>query len=96
VDVCEYHPIYESFGIDPQTRFLFDSDFCAVEKLLRSDAWAMLPDIVIKTYSTKIKTLKFPSSWNAPYTVNIIIRRDRSNNLVLSKLREVLSSEKWN
>jgi DNA-binding transcriptional LysR family regulator len=90
VDICEHHPIFEEFGIEPKTSFLFDSDACAVEKLSHSDHWALLPDIVIRHYSTQIKSMGLPKSWNAPYNITMIVRRDRAKNLVFLKLKDLL------
>jgi len=90
VDICENHPIFEKFGIDVHSSFLFDSDSCAVEKLTYSDAWSLLPDVVVKYHSKKIKQLSLPLTWNAPYSVSMIMRRDRLKNAVLQKIKELI------
>lgn len=88
IDTCEHHPVFDEFQIEPKPNFLFDSDSCAVEKLIHSDAWALIPDIVVSHYSKQIQKLEMPNHWDAPYTVSVVMRRDRMRNIVLLKIKE--------
>jgi DNA-binding transcriptional LysR family regulator len=90
VDICEHHPVFDEFGITTKPSFLFDSDSCAIEKLIHSDAWAFIPDIVINHYRKKVTSLEVPKNWNAPYMVSVVMRKDRVKNVVLLKTKELI------
>jgi DNA-binding transcriptional LysR family regulator len=91
VDLCENHPIFEKYEIVPKVACLFDSDEIAIECLLRSDSWALLPDVVVKAFPKTIASLPLPKGWDAPYTVSVVIRSHRDANLALKSLREKLT-----
>ena len=56
-------------------------------------AWSLLPDVVIYKYKKEILELPLPGKWQAPYSIAIITRRDRSKNQVLLKLKTLLRNE---
>jgi DNA-binding transcriptional LysR family regulator len=96
VDVCEVHPMFEAFRIEPRIRCLFDSDDQAVESLVRTDSWALLPDVVIRTFGSRLRALAAPRGWNAPYQVSAVLRPHRSENqtmvLLIERLRALLAA----
>ena len=93
VDICEHHPVFDQFGVEVKPAFLFDSDACAIEKLIHSDAWGLIPDLVVRHYSKKITSMKTPTHWNAPYTVSFVMRRERVKNGVFLKMKEAISMQ---
>lgn len=87
VDICETHPIFARYGVTPQIRLLFDSDACAIESIVSSDSWTMIPDLVAQTYSTRVRTLHRPSDWDATFSVALVYRKDRETNPVVQAVR---------
>lgn len=90
VDICETHPIFEKFGIQPQVDVLFDDDDYALERVANSDAWTFVPDLVLKQHASQLEALPMPKGWNAPYTVAVVVSRHRADNRVLQKLKAEL------
>lgn len=90
VDLCEDHPIFDQYGIEPDVKFLFDNDDCAIQKVTRSEAWTMLPDVIVEHFSKKMKQINLPKQWSAPYTIALIFRKDRGSPVILKKLLESL------
>ena len=86
VDLCEDHPMFEKFGITPKTQVLWDSDDVAIELLRCSDAWSMLPDIVVEFHHKLIQPIDLPKGWNSPYEIALVMRSHRENNSFLSML----------
>jgi DNA-binding transcriptional LysR family regulator len=96
VDVCEVHPMFERFGVATRIRCLFDSDDQAVESLLHTDSWSLLPDLVVQTYRTSLRALPVPKGWDAPYSVAAVVRPHRTENqtilLLIARLRSLFES----
>ena len=92
VDVCETHPVFDKYGIVPDMQCLFDSDDYAIENLTHSNSWALIPDVVIQSCATKLRSLPLPRDWDAPYTISTVVRSHRSDNQVFALLRETLKS----
>lgn len=90
VDVCETHPIFSRFEIQPQVQVLFDSDDQAISKLLSSDSWALLPGLVIESTQGKLQSLATPKGWDAPYTVSLVHRRLHGDSPIVAAVKEVL------
>lgn len=82
VGICESHPMFETFGIVPDIHLSFDNDEFAVQALLASDSWAMLPEFVVAA-SPRLEALALPRGWDAPYWIAGIVRRNRESNRVL-------------
>src|SRR5262249_44916240 len=47
IDVCERHPVFDRFGIEPRVDCLIDSYELALAKVACSTAWALVPDWLI-------------------------------------------------
>ena len=96
VEICEVHPMFEKFGIEPQIRCLWESDDQAVEGVVNSDSWAMVPDYIVRRVGTKVSTLPLPRGWIAPYTISAVTRPHRADNqtllLLIERMRAVLAS----
>lgn len=88
VEVCEKHPVFSHFGIQPKVRFYFDSDDQAIECILRSDSWTLIPDICYRHYAKVIQLLHSPKGWNAPYHICSVTPHHRAHNPVLQQLEQ--------
>lgn len=91
VDICESHPVFDRYGIEPKVTCYFDSDGTAVESLESSDAWSLLPDVVLAAHRKTLISIALPKDWNAPYTISAVIRSHRESNLVLGALKVELA-----
>ena len=91
VELCEAHPIFARYGISPRIRLSFDSDSCAIERVVTSDSWTLIPDLVARAHSRQIKVLRPPVDWDAQYSVSLVFRRDREHNPILPTLRRILA-----
>jgi len=90
IDYCENHPIFETVGIKPKISQYFHSDDLCVQSLIRSEAWAMIPDIVVKQYSRDLIALPLPRQWKAPYEICSIYRKALKDRPLLHFLDERL------
>jgi DNA-binding transcriptional LysR family regulator len=86
VDLCETHPIFERYGIRPQVSLLFDHDEVAVQSLRRSDAWALLPDLVARSAGADLVALRAPAGWDASYSIACVAREKRAEDGVVAAL----------
>ena len=96
VELCEAHPVFEKHGVIPSIRFMFDSDECAIEYVLASDSWTMVPDVVAKAFSKQVRPLKLPSDWDAPYFVALVCRNGRQKHPVIQALQGVSELKAFN
>lgn len=80
VDVCDNHPMFKRFGINPKIRCFWDSDDLAIQIIKASDSWTMLPDFVIRMHPRILRSLPAPTGWNAPNTVSLIVRSASGKN----------------
>jgi DNA-binding transcriptional LysR family regulator len=86
IDLCETHPNFAKYKIIPQISCLFDSDDSAVENLKYSEAWSLLPDIVIHSCKD-IAAVPHPENWNAPYHIALVQRRRLQEPFIFSLLK---------
>ena len=92
VDLCEDHPMFEKFGIEPRTQILWDSDDVAVNLLRCSDAWSLLPDLVVEFNRKWIQSIDLPKNWSSPYEIALVMRSHRENNPFLGLLENELKN----
>ena len=96
IELCESHPVFSKFGIEPKTRFYFDSDDAAIECIINSDSWTMIPDICYRFYTKTTKLLPVPKQWNAQYNICSVIPHHRIGNpslkLLEKSIRDLLSN----
>ena len=71
IEVCEMHPVFETYGISVRTDCLVDSYRIALEKVALSNSWSFLPDWLIRE-DKRLKALSHPPGWNAPYHVTAV------------------------
>ena len=88
--------MFDKFGIAPKIRCLWESDDQAVEGVVHSDSWAMVPDYIVRSVGNKVSTLPLPRGWVAPYTIAAVTRPHRADNqtllLLVERMRAVLAS----
>ena len=92
VDLCEMHPMFERFGIEPKIRCSFDSDDLAIETLRDQESWSLLPDLVVSRYRSELTALPRPRGFRAPYRVAAVLLARRAENRTLALLVERLRS----
>lgn len=97
VEICEVHPMFDVFGIEPQIRCLWESDDQAIESVVHSDTWAMIPDYMSRAGGKQLVTLPPPRGWDAPYTISTVTRPHRADNqtllLLVERIRDVLADK---
>lgn len=79
-NICEDHPVFRKFGIIPKHTYFFDNDFVARDILLKTQGWAFLPDMIVKTFHKDLVPLPMGRGWEAPMNVSVI-----TNKLVTQK-----------
>lgn len=91
VELCEAHPIFARYGIVPKINLSFDSDACAIEKVAMSNAWTMIPDLVARGYSKRVKVISHPFDWDASYFIALVFRTDREQNPAIHAMQQELA-----
>ena len=92
VEICEVHPMFDKFGIEPTIRCQWESDDQAIEGVVHSDSWAMVPDYIVRRVGDRVRMLPVPRGWHAPYTISAVIRPHRADNQTLVQLVERMRS----
>lgn len=96
IEPCENHPALEEVGIRPRVELWFDDDTVAARRVMASDSWALMPDLVLRQFPKGLQALPLPSSWNATYTVCLLSAESRGTipplSLLEERLRGLLSS----
>jgi DNA-binding transcriptional LysR family regulator len=82
---CESHPIFKTFHMHPQESLFFDDYVVALQAIAQSDAWGLIPDILLKVTSSPFASI-IPDGWNAPLKVSAIWPRKRLITNVLYQL----------
>jgi DNA-binding transcriptional LysR family regulator len=83
---CDDHPMFLEHDIMPKFKFFWDSDLIAIELLKSGRYWSMIPDIIIEKEKS-ILPLELPKKWNAPYTINMIVHKDKPKHFVEAMLK---------
>ncbi len=68
IEICERHPVFSQYGIQPQPDCLFDNYEVAIEKVIHSYSWGFFPDLFIPRHS-QLQALQVPKGWDAPYRI---------------------------
>ncbi len=89
IDVCETHPVFSKFNIQPKANFIFDSYEVATSQLLISNHWGFFPDWILEKNSG-VCALPLPLKWNAPYHISAVWLRRRSLPRVIEKLLDII------
>jgi DNA-binding transcriptional LysR family regulator len=66
------HPIFKEHQINPRRAYNYDNDESCVKLLLKTNGWALLPDLVIKKHKKNITTLQISTRWDAPLKISLI------------------------
>lgn len=77
IENCESHPILEKLGIQSPVTLIFDSYEVAVNHLLETDCWTLLPDWEIKKAGPRRIMQVLESQPSAPIEISFIWSKDR-------------------
>lgn len=77
--------------IAPNIAFLFNGDDLAIENLKQSQAWSLLPDLVIRL-SERLAAVPHPAGWKAPYEIALICRQAQQHDVAFQMLRRALEA----
>jgi len=89
IDYQETHA-FNKIGVIPNIRNFYHSEELAIKSVLRSDMWAVVPDIVINHYGTKLVSVPLPRDWNASYEVCSIYRKAMKDRKIFSYMNSKL------
>lgn len=92
IEVCETHPVFKTFGIEPRPDCYFDSYGVAVQKILNSDSWGFLPDCIVKGNIRVLAVNMSGRDWNAPYRISALWPRERTLTPFLKSIVDKLRS----
>lgn len=85
VEPCDLHPMFDRLDIRPRITCGFDSDDQAIESLRASDAWSLLPDVVVAA-TRQIVALPSPKQWEAPYVIAALVPPHRASDMAIETL----------
>lgn len=91
VETCEQHPVFSQLGFQPKINMSFDSDHTAVQRVLSSNAWSFLPDVVVNEYSKIRPILISATAKKALYHISALVHRQNEHHTVLKKVIEALA-----
>lgn len=77
IEVCETHPIFKNFDLVPRVDCMFDSYDVAIKKMLFSNSWSLMPDIMGEYMGKEIVAIKLPKAWDATYNISILYPRNK-------------------
>lgn len=90
------HPVFKEHQITPRRSYYYDNDETCVKLLIKTNGWAFLPDLVIRTHNKNITTLDISGKWDAPLKISLIKNKiDTSSylfELIKSNLNKVITS----
>jgi DNA-binding transcriptional LysR family regulator len=84
---CDDHPMFLKYDIKPQFKFFWDSDFTAMELLKTNRYWSMIPDVIVN-HEKSLVMLEHPKDWDAPYSIHLIVHKDKPKQFVEAMLKE--------
>jgi DNA-binding transcriptional LysR family regulator len=90
---CENHPVFNEFNIQPTHTYFYDNNAISIKLLSKTDGWAFLPDIVIKSNQELITKLELPGKWNAPMKISIIKNKNRITSPMFDKFKKNLTNK---
>lgn len=86
---CTSHPIFSRLPKQIKVRYFYDSYDVAVEMLEGSDAWALLPQAILSTYSRKLTP--FLLEYQEPIRL-VLVFHEETNPQVVSQLENSLKA----
>jgi DNA-binding transcriptional LysR family regulator len=88
----EHHPVFKEFKISPRNTFYYDDDQTAVQLLLKTNGWALLPEMMIEKYADKIEKVVISKDWKAPVTISLIRNKNKTSCRFTSQLIEMIKA----
>lgn len=86
----ENHPIFKTFGIIPKHTYFYADDQSALQLLLKTDGWALLPKSIIDENKSKIEILKMSKEWDAPVSISFLRNNHKTGLVFTERLKESL------
>lgn len=90
IEVCEAHPIFKKNNIVPQVDCWIDNYQVAMAKVIHSDAWALIPDIVIQDNPSLVCAID-KEDWDASFHLSLIWPKERALNRPLKDLQNEIT-----
>ena len=85
IENCQTPDLFEFFSIKPNTVLLHDSYQVAVNALINSDMWSLIPNIALWSFKNKLASI-IPKNWDAPLHVSIVTPKRRHMTQLLQEL----------
>lgn len=92
IDYQETHA-FNKIGIQPDIRNFYHSEELAIRSVLDSELWAVVPDIVLNHFSSKLVSVPLPREWNASYDICSIYRKSMKGRDIFQHLDQLLQKE---
>lgn len=92
IDYQETHA-FNKIGVQPQISNFYHSEELAIKSVLDSELWAVVPDLVVNHYNTKLVSVPLPKDWDASYEVCSIYRKSMKGREIFLHLDQMLLKE---
>ena len=92
IEMCELHPMFEEFKINPDNILGYDSYDVAVATCRNTLAWTLLPDFIAARYSRSLASFTHPKGWVAPYSIKAIWNQKRKPDSFLKQVVDKMKS----
>jgi len=86
----EHHPVFKEFNIIPRNTFFYNDDQTVIQLLLKTNGWALLPEMIIEKNSDRIEKVIISKDWKAPLSISLIRNKNKTSCRLTSKLLESL------
>ena len=86
----ENHPVFRTHGINPKHTYFYSDDQSALMLLQKTQGWALLPEIIVDSYSSKLAKVQVDKDWNAPVFVSFIRNKNKVSSRMTSKLKDLI------
>lgn len=90
IENCETHPDFKKVGVVPRPHLMYDSYSVAVQAMLYSDMWGLVPESIYRHYEKSLEVVS-PKSFAPKVNVSAVWPRNR---LVTSTLRLLIDEIK--
>ena len=79
-NMCQRHPIFDKFGINPKYRYYYDVDEVAVSLVKSTNGWIFTSKNIIENN----KSIKALELFEVPMTISAIYNRNKPRPLALN------------
>lgn len=86
----ENHPIFRTHGIKPRHTFFYSDDQSALMLLEKTNGWALLPEMIVDSYKTKLASVPVSKDWSAPVFVSFIRNKNKNSSRMALKLKDLI------